>query len=61
MLAKQEVLNAFEQLPDNVPYDKLISIIDELQFVENTKQGLKDVEAGKTYAMEDVFAELSMQ
>ena len=44
-----------------IPSEHVKTHIDELKFIAHTELGLKDVEAGRAHAAEDVFAELSIR
>jgi predicted transcriptional regulator len=53
--AKQEAMQAIEQLPDNV---KLADIIYNLYVIEKVQQGIQACEEGRTTPHEEVMAEL---
>jgi predicted transcriptional regulator len=49
--AKQEALNAIQQLPDNVDLDE---IVYRLYVINKIHQGMQDVEAGRTISHEEL-------
>jgi predicted transcriptional regulator len=53
--AKQEALNAIQQLPDNVDLDE---IVYRLYVINKIHQGMQDVEAGRTISHEELKREI---
>ena len=53
--AKQQALEAIEQLPDNVPMD---AIVYRLYVLNKVHQGLADVDAGRVVSSEALAAEI---
>jgi predicted transcriptional regulator len=53
--AKQEALEAIEQLPDNVAFDE---ILYRLYVLNKVRQGLEDVDAGRVVSSEALAAEI---
>jgi predicted transcriptional regulator len=53
--AKQEAIQAIEQLPDNVPLDE---IVYRLYVLDKVQRGLKDVDAGNTSSTEELAREI---
>ena len=52
-MSKQEVLEVINTLPDDVSFDE---VMYSLYMASNMKQGLADINAGKTYSLEQVKA-----
>ena len=46
--AKQEAIQAIEQLPDDVALDE---IVYRLHMLDRVQRGLQDVDAGRTYSI----------
>ena len=53
MLAKQEIYDAIEHLPDEVTPEQLVDAVDRLLFVEEARQGLRDAKSGRTVTAEE--------
>lgn len=53
--AKQEAIEAIEQLPDNVPLDE---IVYRLYVLNKVRQGMQDVEAGRGIPSEELAREI---
>lgn len=53
--AKQEALQAIQQLPDNVEFDE---IVYRLYVINKIQQGMKDVEEGLTLSHEELKREI---
>jgi predicted transcriptional regulator len=53
--AKQQALEAIEQLPDNVPMDE---IVYRLYVLNKAHQGLDDADAGRVVSSEALAAEI---
>lgn len=53
IMSKQEVLSAIQELPDDVSFE---DVMYHLYFMNNIRQGLKDVEEGRTFTHEQVKA-----
>lgn len=53
--AKQDAIEAIEQLPDNVPMDE---ILYRLYVLNKVRQGMQDVEAGRGLSSEDLAREI---
>jgi len=53
--AKQEALQAIQQLPDNVNFDE---IVYRLYVINKVHQGMKDVEKGNTISHEELKREI---
>jgi hypothetical protein len=53
--AKQEAIQANEQLPDDVPLDE---IVYRLYVLDKVQRGLKDVDAGNTSSTEELAREI---
>lgn len=53
--AKQDALQAIERLPDDAPLDE---IVYRLYVMGKIQQGLKDIDAGRTIASEDLAHEI---
>lgn len=53
--AKQEAIEAIEQLPDNVPLDE---IVYRLYVLNKVRQGMQDVEAGRGLSSEELAREI---
>jgi predicted transcriptional regulator len=53
--AKQDAIEAIEQLPDNVPLDE---IVYRLYVINQVRQGMQDVEAGRGISSEELAREI---
>jgi predicted transcriptional regulator len=53
--AKQQAIEAIEQLPDNVALDE---IVYRLYVLNKVRQGLEDVDAGRVVSSEALAAEI---
>jgi predicted transcriptional regulator len=53
--AKQDAIEAIEQLPDNVPMDE---VLYRLYVLNRVRQGMQDVEAGRIISSEDLAREI---
>ena len=53
--AKQEAIEAIQQLPDNVDLDE---IVYRLYVINKIHQGMQDVEAGRTISHEELKREI---
>jgi hypothetical protein len=53
--AKQDAIEAIEQLPDNVPMDE---ILYRLYVLNKVRQGMQDVEAGRGISSEELEREI---
>jgi predicted transcriptional regulator len=53
--AKQDAIEAIEQLPDNVPLDE---IVYRLYVLNKVRQGMQDVEAGRGVSSEELAREI---
>jgi predicted transcriptional regulator len=53
--AKQQAIEAIEQLPDNVPMDE---IVYRLYVLNKVHQGLDDVDSGRVVSSEALAAEI---
>lgn len=53
--AKQDAIEAIEQLPDNVPMDE---ILYRLYVLNKVRQGMQDVEAGRGISSEELAREI---
>ncbi|HTY51378.1 MAG TPA: hypothetical protein VMB48_16965 [Steroidobacteraceae bacterium] len=53
--AKQDAIEAIEQLPDNVPLDE---IVYRLYALNKIRQGMQDVEAGRGISSEELAREI---
>jgi len=53
--AKQDAIEAIEQLPDNVDFDE---ILYRLCVLHKIRQGVQDVEAGRGISSEDLAREI---
>ncbi len=53
--AKQDAIQAIEQLPDDVPLDE---IVYRLYVLDKVQRGLKDVDAGNTSSAEELAREI---
>ena len=53
--AKQDALEAIEQLPDNVAFDE---ILYRLYVLNKVRQGLEDVDAGRVVSSEALASEI---
>jgi len=53
--AKQDAIEVIEQLPDNVPMDE---IVYRLYVLNKVRQGMQDVEAGRTISSEELAREI---
>ncbi len=56
MLTKEKIHHTIDTMPDNLTIDQ---VIDELILLDKIKQGIKDVEDGKTYSTEEVKEKLT--
>jgi predicted transcriptional regulator len=52
---KQDAIEVIEQLPDNVPMDE---IVYRLYVLNKVRQGMQDVEAGRTLSSEELAREI---
>jgi predicted transcriptional regulator len=52
---KQDAIEVIEQLPDNVPMDE---IVYRLYVLNKVRQGMQDVEAGRTVSSEELAREI---
>jgi len=55
MLTKTQIVNSFEQLPENVTIDQ---VIDHLIFMEKLQKGLDDSAHGRTYTQKEAKKKL---
>ncbi len=53
--AKQDAIEAIEQLPDNVPFDE---ILYRLYVLHKIRQGMQDVEAGRGIPSDELAREI---
>lgn len=53
--AKQEAIEAIEQLPDNVALDE---IVYRLNVLNKVRQGMQDIEAGRTLSSDALAREI---
>ena len=53
--AKQDAIEAIEQLPDNVPFDE---ILYRLYALHKIRQGMQDVEAGRGIPSDELAREI---
>lgn len=53
--AKEDAIEAIEQLPDDVPLDE---IVYRLYVLNKVRQGMQDVEAGRSISSEDLAREI---
>jgi predicted transcriptional regulator len=53
--AKQEALQAIEQLPDDVPFDE---IVYRLYVLGKVQQGIKDIDGGRTVSTDELTREI---
>lgn len=53
--AKQEALQAIQQLPDNVDFDE---IVYRLYVLNKIHQGMQDIEEGRTISHEELSREI---
>jgi predicted transcriptional regulator len=53
--AKQDAIEAIEQLPDNVALDE---IVYRLYMINKVRQGMADVEAGRGISSEELAREI---
>jgi predicted transcriptional regulator len=53
--AKQDAIEAIEQLPDNVALDE---IVYRLYVINKVRQGMQDVEAGRSLSSEELAREI---
>jgi len=53
--AKQEALQAIQQLPDNVNFDE---IVYRLYVLNKIHQGMQDIEEGRTISHEELTREI---
>ncbi len=53
--AKQGAIDAIERLPDDVPLDE---IVYRLHVLNKVQQGVRDVDAGKTYTSDELAREI---
>lgn len=58
MLAKREIYDAIEHLPDPVTPEQLVDAVDRLLFVEEVRQGLRDAWEGKVLTSDEVHKAL---
>lgn len=61
MLAKDEIIKAIENMPDEASYDDVIDAIIDMQTMEKITRGMNEVEAGKTIPADEVFRKLGMR
>ncbi|MBM5812558.1 MAG: hypothetical protein FJ191_11440 [Gammaproteobacteria bacterium] len=52
---KQDALHAIERLPDDVPLDE---IVYRLYVLSKVRQGLKDIDAGRTVSTDAIAREI---
>ena len=52
---KQDAIEVIEQLPDNVPMDE---IVYRLYVLNKVRQGMQDVEAGRSISSEELAREI---
>ena len=52
---KQDAIEVIEQLPDNVPMDE---IVYRLYVLNKVRQGMQDVEAGRSISSEEFAREI---
>ena len=52
---KQDAIEVIEQLPDNVPMDE---IVYRLYVLNKVRQGMQDLEAGRTLSSEELAREI---
>lgn len=55
LLDKNQVINSFSDLPDQVSSEELI---ERILFIESVYKGLQDIDKGKTVPHEQVMREL---
>jgi hypothetical protein len=53
--AKQGAIDAIERLPDDVPLEE---IVYRLHVLSKVQQGVRDVDAGKTYTAEELARDI---
>jgi hypothetical protein len=53
--AKQGAIDAIERLPDDVPLDE---IVYRLHVLNKVQQGVRDVDAGKTYTSDELARDI---
>ena len=53
--AKQDAIEAIERLPDNVALDE---IVYRLYVLNKVKQGIKDIDAGRTISSDELAREI---
>ncbi len=53
--AKQDAIHAIERLPDDVPLDE---IVYRLHVLSKVQQGVKDVDAERTFTAEELVREI---
>ena len=54
-MVKQAVLNMMNDLPEDTTYDE---VMYRLYILSNHEKAMKDIEEGRTYSTEEVFARL---
>lgn len=59
MLVKREIIDAIDSLPEQISLEQLMDAVDRLVFLEEARQGLKDVKQGRVLLAKQVRESLS--